>query len=153
MTSPTTLGIGAYYAAGELYSDGNTTAVSIKDDETVAQPGMASAVYLPSGEPGTYSNGTALGIRLLTGDVGAGINENTLTGVSIYPNPSTGLIKITNTNATANTIVIYDMVGKVVTTKEAKDSTTIDLTSKGTGIYLVEVSNENGSLVERVVIK
>ncbi|MEJ6777267.1 MAG: T9SS type A sorting domain-containing protein [Crocinitomicaceae bacterium] len=154
LTSPTTLGPGAYYAAGELYSDGSATAVSIKDDETVAQPGMASAVYLPGGAtPGTYSNGTALGIRLLTGDVGAGLNENTLTGVSIYPNPSTGLINITNANATANTIVVYDMVGKVVTTKEAENSTTIDLTSKGTGIYLVEVSNQNGSLLERVVIK
>jgi hypothetical protein len=45
------------------------------------------------------------------------------------------------------------MVGKVVLTKEANANTTIDLTSNGTGIYMVEVSNENGSLVERVVIK
>jgi hypothetical protein len=83
----------------------------------------------------------------------AGVNENALDGVSVYPNPSNGVINVTNTNATANTIVVYDMVGKVVLTKEANANTTIDLTSNGTGIYMVEVSNENGSLVERVVIK
>ncbi len=142
---------GVYYAAVELYSNLNTNDVRIADDETVAQPFDASAIYIPGDQ--AYTNGVALGIRLLTGDVGAGLNENTLTGVSIYPNPSTGLINITNANATANTIVVYDMVGKVVTTKEAENSTTIDLTSKGTGIYLVEVSNQNGSLLERVVIK
>ena len=45
------------------------------------------------------------------------------------------------------------MIGQVVMTKEVNASTTLDLTSNGTGVYLVEVSNENGSFVERVVIK
>ena len=148
-STPATLAPGVYYAAVELYSNGNATDVRIDDDETVAQPFDASAIYIPGDQ--SYTNGTAFGIRMLMGS--AGINENTLTGVSVYPNPSTGLINVTNANANANTIVVYDMVGKVVMTKEANASTTIDLTSNGTGIYMVEVSNENGSLVERVVIK
>lgn len=153
-TSPITLNPGAYYAAGELYSDGGTKTVSLKDDETVAQPFDASVIYIPGGAtPGVYTNGVAIGIRLLTGDIGAGLNENTLAGVAVYPNPSTGLINVTSLNATANTIVVYDMIGQVVMTKEVNASTTLDLTSSGTGVYLVEVSNENGSFVERVVIK
>ena len=153
-TSPITLNPGAYYAAGELYSDGGTKTVSLKDDETVAQPFDASVIYIPGGAtPGVYTNGVAIGIRLLTGDIGAGLNENTLASVAVYPNPSTGLINVTSLNATANTIVVYDMIGQVVMTKEVNASTTLDLTSSGTGVYLVEVSNENGSFVERVVIK
>lgn len=148
-STPATLAPGVYYAAVQLYSNANSSDIRILDDETVAQPNDASAIYIDGDQ--SYTNGTAFGIRMLMGS--AGINENTLTGVSVYPNPSTGLINVTNANATANTIVVYDMVGKVVMTKEANASTTIDLTSNGTGIYMVEVSNENGSLVERVVIK
>ena len=140
---------GVYYAAVELYSNLNTNDVRIADDETVAQPFDASAIYIPGDQ--SYTNGEAFGIRMLMGS--AGVNENTLAGVAVYPNPSTGLINVTNINATANTIVVYDMVGKVVMTKAVNASTTLDLTSNGTGIYLIEISNENGSFVERVVIK
>jgi hypothetical protein len=147
--SPASLAPGVYYAAVQLYSNGNSSDIRIADDETVAQPFDASAIYIEGDQ--SYTNGTAFGIRMLMGS--AGVNENALDGVSVYPNPSNGVINVTNTNATANTIVVYDMVGKVVLTKEANANTTIDLTSNGTGIYMVEVSNENGSLVERVVIK
>ena len=52
-----------------------------------------------------------------------------------------------------NTIVVYDMVGSVVLSTEASAATTLDLSGNGTGIYVVEVSNNNGTMVERVVIK
>ena len=45
------------------------------------------------------------------------------------------------------------MVGNVIMKKEANNSIKIDLSSEGTGVYLVEVSNENGSIVKRMVIK
>ena len=147
--TPAALTPNAYYAAVELYSNGEVAHIRIADDETVAQPYDASAIYIPGDQ--SYTNGEALGIRMLMGS--AGVNENTLAGVAVYPNPSTGLINVTNINATANTIVVYDMVGKVVMTKAVNASTTLDLTSNGTGIYLIEISNENGSFVERVVIK
>ena len=81
------------------------------------------------------------------------IDENTLTGVSVYPNPSEGVITVTNDKNTTNSIEVHDMLGKVVYTSTASTSTTIDLSGNGTGVYIVKVSNENGSLVERVVIR
>ena len=84
---------------------------------------------------------------------GVGVNENAIEGVSIFPNPSEGIINITNHNNDENTIVVYDVIGKVVMTQVVNSTTTIDLSSNGTGIYLVEVSNSNGKTVERVVIK
>lgn len=149
---PTAISLGnnAYYAAVELFSGGGTNNVRIMDDETVAQPWDASAIYIPGDQ--SYSNGTAFGIRLLMGDF-AGVNENSLAGVSIYPNPSEGIITVTNDNASSNNIMVYDMFGKLLFTKEVNSDTTIDLSSKESGIYLVKVSNESGSMVERVVIK
>ncbi len=147
-----TLNAGSYYAAVELYSNTNTNDIFVVDDETVIQPSTASAIYIAGDQ--SYTNGEALGIRLLMGDQwGAGVNENTLDGVSVYPNPSTGIINVRNTNNAAGTIAVYDMVGKVVYTSEMGANNEINLSANGTGVYVVKVNSEAGSFVERVVIK
>lgn len=147
--SPAYLTPGVYYAAVELYSNNGASPIRIADDETISQPNDASAIYIPGDQ--SYTNGNALGIRMVY-EIG-GLNENTLDGVSIYPNPSEGLVNVTNTNAFDNTIVVYDMLGKVLLTKDSNENTTIDLSADGTGIYMVKVTNENGSMIERVIIK
>ena len=144
-----TLFPGAYYAAAELTSNSGTNTIRISDDETVAQPGIASMIYIPA--DASYSNGTAAGIRLVT--TALSINENILDGVSVYPNPSKGMITISNDNNTTNTIAIYNVLGKEVFTTTANKSTSVDLSANGSGVYLVKISNTNGSTVERVVIK
>jgi hypothetical protein len=146
------LNAGVYYAAVELYSNAGANDIVIVDDRTVAQPARTSSIYIPGDQ--SYTNGTGIGVQLLTGNGwGVGIEENTLDGVSIYPNPSEGIVNVSNDNNMTNTIVVYDMVGSVVLSTEASAATTLDLSGNGTGIYVVEVSNNNGTMVERVVIK
>lgn len=140
---------GQYYAAIELYSNGGANNIRVLDDRTVAQPYYTASIYIPGDQ--TYSNGTALGIRLLMGSLG--LDENALEGVSVYPNPSTGLVNVSNENNLENTIVVTDLAGRVVYTANVNSSTSFDLSTVGTGVYVVAVSNDNGKLVERVVIK
>lgn len=83
----------------------------------------------------------------------AGIGETTLSGVSIYPNPSEGIVNITNDNNAQNSIEVYDMLGNSILSTSANTATTVDLSANATGIYMIVVSNENGSVVERVSIK
>ncbi len=142
---------GAYYAAVELFSNAGASDILIVDDLTVAQPGDASAIYIAGDQ--SYSNGEALGIRLLMGSIWLEVSEVELTGVTIYPNPSSGIVNISNDNATKNVIEVHNAVGQIVLTKEVSSATTIDLSANGTGIYLVKVSNNSGSTIERVVIK
>jgi len=144
-----TLNPGAYMAAVELYSNGGSSPVRVLDDITVEQPWYSSMIYIPA--DAAYSNGTAFGIRIKAGTVG--IDENTLEGVSVYPNPSEGVINVTNTNNENNSIEVLDVTGKVVYQSVVNTATSIDLSSNGTGVYFVKVSNENGSIVEKVVIK
>lgn len=80
-------------------------------------------------------------------------NASKLEGISIYPNPSTGIINISNDTNVENTIVVTDVTGKVISTKVSTAAEAIDLSLAGTGIYIVEVVNENGKKVERVIIK
>jgi hypothetical protein len=48
---------------------------------------------------------------------------------------------------------VYDVLGQIIMTKVSNTTTTIDLSNQGTGVYLVEVSNNNGTIIERVIIK
>lgn len=76
-----------------------------------------------------------------------------LEGVAVYPNPSEGIVTVSNDLNVENTITVTDLNGRVVASKVASTSTTIDLSTVGTGVYLVNVENTNGKKVERVVIK
>lgn len=104
------------------------------------------------GEFFTLLEPNAIMIRL-SDDPSASVAALDLEGVEVYPNPSTGIINVTNDLNVENTITVLDLTGKVVAAKVASSSTTLDLTAVGTGIYLVEVANANGKKVERVVIK
>lgn len=140
---------GCYYAAVEMYSNGGSAHMRILDDITVTQPGLASVIFIP-GE-GTYGNGESIAIRLVKGYLG--VEEATLDGVSVYPNPSEGVITVTNDAGNNNTIEVFDVTGQLIATKSVSSTTKIDLTANGSGVYLVKVSNASGSIVERVVIK
>ena len=150
-SSPASLNPGEYYAAIELYSNANANDIRVLDDRTVAQPYYAGSIYIPGDQ--SYSNGTALGIRLLMGSAWLGLGENTLAGVSIFPNPSQGVITVTNDNGASNAIVVHDVLGKQILSKEANSETTLDLSNNGAGVFFVSVTNEAGTIVEKVVIK
>ena len=143
---------GAYMLAAELYSNGGTNTISVVDDKTVPQPATASGIYIQG--DASYTNGVAIGIRMLVNDAwGVGLNEVALKGISVYPNPSEGIINVDVTDNEGVTVTVYNMLGKEVTSKLVNGTTTIDLSANGAGMYIVKVSNENGAVVERVIIK
>jgi hypothetical protein len=143
---------GVYYAAVEMNSLANTYDIRVVDDNSVGQPAWASAIYYPNDQ--SYSNGNAFAIRMLMGDSwSVGVDENTSQNVSVYPNPSKGLVNIENLNNIENNIVVFDVVGKMVYSTTSSSSVVIDLTENGNGVYIIEISNVNGTSSERVVVK
>lgn len=81
------------------------------------------------------------------------VEESVLEGVSIYPNPTSGVINVSNELLSDNTIEVRDLTGKVIATTSASTATTIDLTGNAAGVYIVKVSNENGYKIEKVTLK
>ncbi len=81
------------------------------------------------------------------------VEVNTLEGVGVYPNPSSGLITISNDNNFSNAVRITNMAGQVVHTQDVSSEVSIDMATFGSGVYVITVTGENGSLVEKVVIK
>ena len=77
--------------------------------------------------------------------------------VNIYPNPSKGVFNIDFlTNIQINQIEAFDITGKLVATKFInKDAKTcsIDLSNYTTGVYLLKLKSEFGTLVHKVIVE
>ncbi len=137
-SSPITLPVGAYYAGIELYSNANTNDTRVLDDVTVPQPGMASAIYLAGDQ--VYSNGTAYAIRLLFNNDVAVAEVNSLSGISMYPNPSNGVVTISASTTDKYTVEVMNLLGEVVRTDNFNLNLNMDLTGLAKGVYTVRVS-------------
>lgn len=88
------------------------------------------------------------GTRASVGD--NGVMDN----VKIYPNPAqNGLTKVSGLSG-KNTVSIYDLTGRLVSTEMTeKDTYLVDLRKQLAGVYYVRVANQNGSTLAIKVLK
>ena len=82
-----------------------------------------------------------------------GINDYTLDNtVTVYPNPTTGMIQIQNSESRMENVEVYDAYGKLLNTMIVNDHTAnLDLSGYAKGTYFVRVTTERGVVTKRVV--
>ena len=68
----------------------------------------------------------------------------------VYPNPSTGIINITN-SSDYNTVTVLDIQGKVV--KNVKSASQIDLNSLSNGTYFIKLNGDMNSDLHKILIE
>ena len=149
-SNPILLDPGVYYGNARLYSDEYQKGIFVVNDLTIEQPSYASGV---NNKGITYSNGNAIGVRMLMNGGWLAVNENSLENIKIYPNPSNGLVTIAADENESYVIDVIDVVGNIVYSSANSGSTKIDLTSVGSGLYIVTMSNEKSTISKRVVIQ
>lgn len=80
-------------------------------------------------------------------------SSNTLTNVSIYPNPTnTGLVTIETASNEAAAVEVYNLLGKQVISQTLTNST-LNVANLSSGVYLVKVSVEGKSATKKLVIE
>jgi len=60
----------------------------------------------------------------------------------MYPNPTTGILKIESGELRTENIVIYDVFGKIQRIEGWKTENTIDISHLSAGMYLVKIHTE-----------
>ena len=82
-----------------------------------------------------------------------GINDYTLDNtVTVYPNPTNGVVQIENGEWRMENVEVYDAYGKLLFTVEVNgNAAALDLTGYAKGIYFVKVTTDNGVVTKRVV--
>ncbi len=88
----------------------------------------------------------------------ANLEEMYFSSMTLLPNPTNGLVYITNEgNSEVFNYDVIDIDGRVIASKanaiNGASTTTIDLTGKVTGMYMIRVYNGNAEKVFRVVLQ
>lgn len=83
-----------------------------------------------------------------------GINENSLNYVSIFPNPSNGIITVKDLNQTS-LLRVYDVAGRVVKEETLNQATSqqVNLGSLEAGVYSVTLENETGYCRKEIFVQ
>lgn len=150
-SGPVTLAPNGYFGSVSLFSNAGASHIYVVDDLTVPQPGITSAIYIPNDN--VYSNGNAMAVRLITSPCTVGMNDRTeLQGVSLFPNPTNGIVNVNMAKAGSYSIEVMDLLGQVISTTRSNGSTTIDLRSQPEGVYMVRISSEGASTVQRITL-
>ena len=86
---------------------------------------------------------------------GVGLFENDFQKLVIYPNPSNGSFTIDHSLNQQGIISVFTTSGKLVCkmTLDGGDKTTFDMSGEPKGIYLIELSCEGVTSVERLIIE
>ena len=150
------------------YSGGNWVQIGNDIDGEAAQDMSGWSVSLSSdgsiiaiGAPFNDGNGNSSGHVRVYENTSVGIIENTInTEVSIYPNPTTGLVVIKNEKLIIKNVEVFDIYGKEVYPKVKSQKTNIksqkyelDLSKEAKGIYIIKVTTDKRVFVEKVVLE
>ena len=84
----------------------------------------------------------------------ASINENFINKtVSVYPNPTTGVVSIQLNSTEKHNLQILDMTGNIVVQQIIENGNAlIDVNNLSNGIYTIKVSNSSGSITKKLVV-
>ena len=80
-----------------------------------------------------------------------GIENFELSTLKIYPNPTTGMLRIENSGLKIESVAIYDVFGKIQKIENLKMENTIDISHLSAGVYFVKIRTEAGEIVRKVV--
>lgn len=103
---------------------------------------------------GTDANGCSNTATItVTGNKCVGINEfNTLSGLSVYPNPNTGNFVIELNNGAAKMIEVCDVTGRIVHTDSSETaSMSVDISNFANGVYYVKITSGDKMEVVRII--
>ncbi|WP_422105431.1 BspA family leucine-rich repeat surface protein [Winogradskyella sp.] len=72
--------------------------------------------------------------------------------ILLYPNPTSSSFSIKGLTTTSQ-IRIYDVNGRLILEEQRSDDRVIDMSRYDNGVYLVEISNERGTQIKRLIKK
>jgi hypothetical protein len=83
------------------------------------------------------------------------IIENGTDGVSVYPNPTTGIANLDLTGLSGSSdVMVTDINGRVIlSTTVAEGTSTIDLSGNAKGIYIINIVNGDSKYTNKVVLQ
>jgi hypothetical protein len=81
-----------------------------------------------------------------------GIADLSANGISIYPNPTNGIVKLEFANNNIQKLTILDVTGKQILEKtEVQQNEQIDVSSFNSGIYVISIQTDNEIFTRKII--
>ena len=105
---------------------------------------------LESSDNGAFGMNTPayFAIDNLTINKSTGLSENTMSGITVYPNPMADQLHV---KGESGIIEIYDVAGKSVLTSNYSGATTIEVSNLSSGSYTMKITNEKGFFIQNII--
>jgi len=103
---------------------------------------------------GEFSNNFAVDIQDCTG-----IDENSKSDYTIYPNPANDFLVLETSNAKTEdlSLRIFNVLGETVFNKDIKYSSEstfkIDLSQMGEGVYFIRIASKTATEIKKIIIR
>ena len=82
------------------------------------------------------------------------IAENNINGLEIYPNPVTNKqIFVSSASTDIKTIIIYNVLGKIVYQTETNNGQAINISQLKAGIYMMKILENNHVALQKLIVK
>jgi uncharacterized delta-60 repeat protein len=136
-------------SADLTYNNGNTGPNNVVGPIQIQPDGKA----IIAGNFTTYNGETRNRIARLNGLGTAGITSNVLNEITIYPNPSNGIIYFDNINYETLKVKIIDFKGNIVFEESKYSSSSLDLSHLKQGVYVIDLENKSNIFKKKVVMQ
>lgn len=133
--------------AGGTYSGNGVTAGSF--DPSGIAPGTTVGILYSYTDPTTNCFGSSTNV--ITVEACLGLEDNEVAAISVYPNPTDGKLTLTNILGNASFKVISVSGQVVLDGVVSATANTIDLSSFENGIYVLQLTQEQGLQSIRIV--
>ena len=79
------------------------------------------------------------------------VKQNNIAGLTMYPNPTNGVLRINSNSNEVKEVVIYDMLGKQVL--KTKTENTINTSAISKGIYVVKITEAGKTATRKLIVE
>ena len=152
-SSVTKIGSGAFDFCNSLTSitNLNPVPVEIKELNVFGEVNQsACTLKVPMGSVSAYQNAEVWKEFNIVG-VEVGIETLETATIKIYPNPTTRELRIESGELRIESVVMYDMFGKIQNIGNWKTEGRIDVSHLSAGVYFVKISTDAGEVTRKVV--
>ena len=103
--------------------------------------------------PGAVDGNTEVFYDNFSLDVTLSVNDVLASEFKIYPNPAKNYLNIESKNIAISSVEMYNIIGKKVISENNLVNSKLNVSSLSTGIYLLKVNSDAGSLVKKIVVE
>lgn len=99
-----------------------------------------------------FNNNHAIIIGIRGPEVPSAIAENTVQGITLYPNPTTGIVYLNSDIQPVKEVQVFDMTGKMLFRQYGGDNNfSIDLSAYDAGIYILSITTATGVETKKAI--